>query len=352
MSHLQYNIEKRKNKHLNEVERYKIEGYLQAKMNVKEIASILGRPKRTIEREITRGTVELLNQHLLTYKKYCADVGQRIYNERARNKGPAIKIGHNHKLAKYIEKKIKDDKYSPYAALEEAKKDKDLKVNICLKTLYNYIDNNIFLEITNKDLPVRKKGKKRKYKKCKVSLKNTKGSSIEERPEEANKRKVYGHWEMDTVVSGKKEGLAALLVLTERATREEMIFKIKGKSQKYVIKELNKLERRIGAKNFREKFKTITVDNGTEFLAHEQMEKSFQNKIKRTKIYYAHPYSSWERGSNENTNKLIRRFIPKGSNIGNYAKEEIQRIQHWINNYPRKLFNGKSANIMLNEIST
>jgi IS30 family transposase len=254
-------------------------------MNVKEIASILGRPKRTIEREIAKGTIELLNQHLLLYKRYCADVGQRIYDERASNKGPAIKIGYNHKLAKYIEKKIKNDKYSPYAALEEAKNVEGLEVNICLKTLYNYIENDVFLEITNKDLPVKKNGKKRKYKKCKVSLNNTRGTNIEERSEEANNREVYGHWEMDTVVSGKKNGLAALLVLTERFTRQEIIFKINSKSQKCVIKELNKIERKIGAKDFREKFKTITVDNGTEFLAHEQMEKSLKNKTKRAKIY-------------------------------------------------------------------
>jgi len=351
MSQKQYSIEKRKNKHLNEIERYKIEGFLQAKMPIREIALNLSKSRKTIKREIERGTVEFINQHLLTFKKYCADVGQRIYNENASNKGPSIKIGHNHELAKFIEKKIKKDKFSPYASLEEAKKQKDLEVNICLKTLYNYIDNDIFLEISNNDLPVKKQGKKRKYKKCRVSLNNIKGTNIEERPEEVDYRTVYGHWEMDTVVSGKNKSKAALLVFTERFTREEMIFKINRKSQKYVIKEINKIERKLGAKKFREKFKTITVDNGTEFLAHEQMEKSIQNKIKRTKIYYAHPYSSWERGSNENANKLIRRFIPKGANIGDYTKEEIERIQHWINNYPRKLFNGKSSNMMLSKIA-
>jgi len=74
------------------------------------------------------------------------------------------------------------------------------------------------------------------------------------------------------------------------------------------------------------------------------MEKSIRNKGKRTKIYYAHPYCSWERGTNENINKMIRRFIPKGADISKYSTKEIERIQHWINNYPRRILNYKSAN--------
>ena len=78
------------------------------------------------------------------------------------------------------------------------------------------------------------------------------------------------------------------------------------------------------------------------------MERSIKNVDKeRMKIYYCHPYSYWERGSNENANKLIRRFIPKGSDIGKFTNKMIKFIQDWINNYPRRIFNYKSSNGMI-----
>ena len=156
---------------------------------------------------------------------------------------------------------------------------------------------------------------------------------------------------MDTVVSGTGKSKACLLVLSERATREELIYKIAGKSCEYVIKALDRLERKIGTKTFRENFKTITCDNGVEFLNFEGIEKSSRNKrTKRTKVYYCHPYCSSERGTNENQNKLIRRFIPKGANIDDYTDEQIIYIQNWINNYPRKIFDGKSSNQKYKEL--
>jgi len=83
-------------------------------------------------------------------------------------------------------------------------------------------------------------------------------------------------------------------------------------------------------------FKSITADNGSEFLNYEAMERSVSGGC-RTHIYYAHPYSSWERGSNENANRIIRRFIPKGSDISKFTRKQIQTIEDWINNYPRKI---------------
>lgn len=87
------------------------------------------------------------------------------------------------------------------------------------------------------------------------------------------------------------------------------------------------------------------VDNGVEFLNSKELETSVVRKgEQRSKIYYAHPYSSWERGSNENANKLIQRFIPKGTDISKFTQKEIQRIEHWVNNYPRRIHGYKTAN--------
>ena len=132
-------------------------------------------------------------------------------------------------------------------------------------------------------------------------------------------------------------------------TREKIIIKIKGKSSEYVIKAINSLERKYG-KRFYIKFKTITFDNGVEFMDYEGMEKSCIKKGTRTKIYYAHPYCSGERGTNENNNRLIRRWIPKGTIIDNISKEFIKQIENWINNYPRAMFDYKSSNMILLDV--
>jgi len=196
-------------------------------------------------------------------------------------------------------------------------------------------------------LPVKKDKGKKTYRRVKIAHKNLRGKSIEERPQEVEKREEYGHWEMDCVVGKQGGSGAVLLVMSERKTREELIFKMPAKTQENVAETLDGLEHRYGT-GFVEKFKTITVDNGSEFLDFKTLESScIRPGEKRVEIYYAHPYSSRERGTNENTNKLIRRFIPKGADIGDYSEEEIKRIQHWINNYPRRIFGYKSTKDMV-----
>lgn len=142
---------------------------------------------------------------------------------------------------------------------------------------------------------------------------------------------------------GGKGTLAVLLVMTERSLNLEIIRKLGSKSQECVVRELNKLERKLGSGKFKQIFKTITCDNRCENLDCEGMEHSAITNGQRTKVYYAHPYSSCERGSNECANKLIRRFIPKGADIYKYSKKFIRYVEHWINNYPRKMFGGFSS---------
>ena len=102
------------------------------------------------------------------------------------------------------------------------------------------------------------------------------------------------------------------------------------------------MERALGSRRFREIFKSITCDNGSEFMDSDNMERSCLVAVKKTTLHYAHPFSSWERGSNENG--ILRRFIPKGCDIGCYSKNEIREIQDWMNNSPRRILGGKSAN--------
>ncbi|MDO4554649.1 MAG: IS30 family transposase [Lachnospiraceae bacterium] len=332
-------------KHLTERERYYIEIKLKEGLNGSSIATLLKRPRSTIYNEIKRGTVQFLNSDFTYRKEYCADVGQRIYLENSRRKGRRLKIGFDFELSNFIEEKIGNERFSPYALVQYMQNHNiSFKTSVCWRTIYNYLDMGIFLTISNANLPS-KKNKKRSYNKIhKIARHNIKGRSIEERPASVADRVDLYHWEMDTVYSGKKTSKTCLLVLTERFTREEIIVKMKDRTQQEVIRALNRLEKFYGYKRFKRTFKTITCDNGSEFLDFNGIENSCISKNnKRTELFFCHPFSSWERGSNENSNKLIRRWIKKGDDIGKYSDSYIKFIQKWINNYPRKIFDGLSS---------
>lgn len=333
-----------KNKYMTEKDRYQLEILLLEKVPVKEIARILDKSLSTIYREIKLGTVELVDTNLKPYKKYCADRGQQVQDERSHNKGREPKIGNDMEFVRFIEDMLLNKKYSPVAIMAHIKKNNLIfQTEVCFKTIYNYIHSGMFLNVTRTDLPMpRKKIEKSKEKK-RIARNHIDHTSIEDRPKEVYDRLIYGHWELDTVESGKGDK-TCLFVFTERMTREELIFKADGKTEESLIKILNSLERKLSAPVFRETFKTITCDNGCEFLNQSAMEKSIYNKImKRTQVYYCHPYNACERGSNENANKLIRRWIPKGAHIRNFTEEYIRNIQDWINSYPRKLFDYLSS---------
>ena len=347
MDHLNNTTKRGKGKHINYEKRLKIEALSKAGLKSERIGQIIGCTGRAIRYELKKGKVELLNSDLTTRIEYSADVGQEKHDYAGTGKGPKLKIGNDYALVDYIEEKIINEKMSPYAVAELLKQNSDMfKTTISYKTIYNYIDEDLFPNLTNKDLPVKKQRKKRNYTHIRTAINNSRGTSISERPVEIEERKEYGHWEVDTVV-GKNGSKQVLLVLTERKTLQEIIRKMKNKSEYCVIKELDKIERKLGSKKFKETFKTITCDNGCENLDYEGIESSVITKGKRTKVYYAHPYSAWERGSNENANKLIRRFIPKGSDIGKFSHERIKMIEHWINNYPRRIFGGRSSQMLI-----
>jgi IS30 family transposase len=320
-------------------DRYVIEQMLNAKQEMSAIIAVVGCSEKTLNREIKRGTHEYLDTHLKLHEKYSWDVAQRKHEENAKNKGRYAKINDQPELREYLENKIKKEKFSPEAALMEAKTD-GYEVDISVKTLYNNIDSG-GINVTRNDL-LRKEGWKQDKSKSRKSLKNIKGESIDNRPIEANNRSEYGHWEMDLIVSCRG-GKYALLTLTERMTRQEIIIRLPDKTQRSVKRALDKLERKYGAE-FKKKFKTITTDNGSEFLDFESLEQSCKHDEKRFKMYYAHPYSSWERGSNENANGIIRRFFPKGTDFEKVKLAKIQEVEDWMNNYPRRILGGISAN--------
>lgn len=339
-------------KQLTNTDRVRIETLFIRGYSVREIADTLRVHISTIYRELKRGRYIKLTTLLKEQVSYSSDLGQQRHNAKMAAKGVAKKIGSDPELANYIETKILDQHYSPAAVLGEIKqKQLDFKVHICVATLYNYISQGVFSRISNKNLPEKGRRKRRYHKIHPTAHKRVYGDGIEKRDQSVLTREEFGHWEMDTV-KGTKSSKCSLLVFTERKTRKEIIIKLEHHAAKEVVNQLDKIERKL-KQNFPKIFKTITCDNGVEFQKAEAMAQSclYEGK-KRTNIYYCHPYTSCERGSNEVANKMIRRHIPKGKSFDDISDSEVKEIENWINTYPRKIFNYATAEDMfLREIS-
>jgi Transposase and inactivated derivatives, IS30 family len=337
-------MKERRFKHLSWTDRLKIEKMSKEGYKPLEIAAAIRVHHSTIYRELRRGRQVQRTTELIDREVYCADEAERKYRDNLAAKGPDLKIGNDRELADYIEKKIIEDKYSPAAVLGKIKElGLQFSVTISEWTLYSYISKGVFLRLTNKNLPMRGRRKK-SYRKVRAA-RPPKGDSIEQRPEHINSRAGFGDWEMDTV-EGKKGTRPRILVLTERLTRQEIAVKIPDGTAASVVSVLDKLERKMGAESFTGIFRSITVDNGSEFADCTGIQNSCLRNQPRTHVYYCHPYSSYERGSNENVNKLIRRWYPKGTNFTRVPASAIRAVQLWINDYPREIHSFKCSNTL------
>ena len=334
MVHNNDTTKKRSFKHLSSYERGEIYALLKEGRSIRYIAKKLNRSPSTISREIKRGTTTQLRSDLSSYTSYFPETGQAIYEKNRSNCGAKFKVAKAEDFLKYAENKILHEKWSPDAVVGYCKKDPSWnnKTIVCTKTLYNYIDRGL-LKVKNIDLPLKLRLKPRK----KQNRKNKRimGKSIDFRPKEVESREVFGHWEIDTLI-GKKSNDKVLLTLIERKTRHEIIFLLDAKDNKSVKDALSKLKDMFGD-NLSKVFKTITSDNGTEFSDLESALLEYG-----VEVYYTHPYSSWERATNERHNGLIRRFIPKGKSIKDLSIDTIKRVENWLNNLPRKLLNYKT----------
>ena len=337
----------RKRKHLNRMDKLFIENARNKKMPVATIADICDVHISTIYKELKRGKVTHLSSELIEYETYSAEKSMTLRKCKLAAKNMPSK--QNDTVLIYIADKIINKHKSPDVIHSDMVKE-GYKYTVTAKTIYNWIDDGIVSNVTNSNLWEKSKRKpKTKYKHiAKTSVPPDK--RIDNRPAHIDDREEFGHWEMDLIVGGKGCSKDVLLTVIERKTRRQIVRKLPNKKQCSVSRAINKMEKEYGAEQFKKIFKTITVDNGTEFKHYNRLERSiFNKKEKRTTIYYAHPYSSWERGSNENGNRFIRRFIEKGSNIDHYTKLEIEQSIEWINNYPRKVIGYKTAEEYFNQ---
>ena len=275
-----------KQKHLTIAERRLIEKWTKEGKSNRQIANLLGKAPQTINNDIKRGTVLQQVRKGKFEKHYSADYAQQAYTKARQNSGRKTKIekATKEKIVYYMRQK-----YSPEMMV------KAKGVQAPISTIYYWLHNG-HLGLTKADMlyPRHSRAAKRT-----VSPNfRPAGKSIEERPEVINLRLENGHYEIDTLILTQTKN-HCLLVLTDRKSRHQLIRRIPNKSAPAVNEALKKLLDSYD-------IKSLTADNGPEFNRLSEV-------FPKEHIYYAHPYSSWERGSNENHNRLIRRWLPKGT---------------------------------------
>ena len=308
-----------------------------------ELGRLMGRSWRSVKREYGRGGVTNRDTYLKEYRTYSALKGQSASDAACADKGPRMKL--TNRVAERLRHWIVEKRCSPYVAVKriyaenrEAGSPERLPG---VRSVYYAIGRGD-LEIIRANLPYGEIDMKPRRQGRRMAYARPKGRSITDRPPEAESREEYGHWEMDTVVGTKHGSGRCLLVLTERKTRAQIIRPLPDRTQRSVIRALNGLERRqVG---IFASMKSLTSDNGGEFWDFESVERSVLDPSrKRCSLFYAHPFCAFERGTNENNNRLIRRFIPKGTDIADYSRKQVQTVEDWINSMERESLGGMSA---------
>jgi len=298
-------------KHLTKEQRYVIQALHKLKMSKAVIAEEVGVDRSTIYRELNRNSSK---------RSYQAEKAQMYANERKE------RFSYNRRFTdsvqKTVVKYITEEQWSP-----------EQIVGYCQKTGVEMVSFERIYQFIRKDKSqggvlhkhLRHQLKHRRRSVSASSARINDRISIDQRPEKANNREEFGHFEMDLVVG--KDNKGAILTITERLSRHFICRYLPyGKTAKYVSQAV--IEELLP---FKEHVLSITTDNGTEFADHKTITKKLE-----AIVYFAHPYSSWEKGQIEYSNKLLRQYIPKKSIINHDTTLNLKSIQAKINRRPRK----------------
>lgn len=322
-------------------DRIQIEKMLCLKKNLTEIALALNYHKSTISREINsqpKGKYEAYSAHLTAFRNFV----NRKYGKS--------KITQNKLLMDYVHDCL-GKRWSPDQISVSLKRKfpNDKSMHVSHETIYLYIYLHSKKEIKNMLISeLRQKrayrGNVRRGKDKRTTIKDP--IRIDERPQEVKGREIPGHWEGDLVLG--KKGESAIGTLVERTTRTIILVPLKAKDSKTVRKAFEKEFRSIPA----QMKKTLTYDNGTEMAQHKLFTKN--TKIQ---VYFTHPYSPWERPTNENSNGLVRDYFPAGTDFAAVSKKRLKEVQHELNERPRKVLDYNTPkevfeNLILNKLNS
>ncbi len=322
-------------KHLNIYEREQISIGCANHLSRREIARKIHRHHTTVLRE--------LNNNGKWYHKYSACIANDRASKIKKKPRRGKKIDTNERLKKYIHKKLKL-RWSPEQIARTLKRryPNDINMKISHETIYTYIyilpRGELRKELVSY-LRQGTEGRRRRYRETTQRGKISNAISIHERPEESKGRTIGGHWESDLIVG--KDHASAIGTIVERTTRTTILVPLKAKDAETVRISFTRAVKCLP----KEMMKSITHDRGLEMAQHELFTK--QTKIQ---IYFADPYSPWQRGTNENTNGLIRQFFPKGTDFNTVSRKEIKHVQKLLNERPRKVLNWKTPKEAFREL--
>ena len=300
------------------------DGWTANKIAVKELHCA----PNTVRNIIKKGMTPLYHGKVLRFK---ARTAWKVYLDNRSHCRRNYDALEKRRFLQYVEDHFTgSDQWSLDACAERALLDGAFQrcETLCTKSLYNYVDLGL-IGIKNIDLP-QKLSRNTKIHRCNQN-KRILGRSIEERPQNVETREEFGHWETDLVIGQKAGQDNVLLTLLERKTRQLSIIRLPDKSAESVLNAFEKMRADLGAP-YSKVFRTITTDNGSEFSRLSELENGTE-----TKVYFTHPYTSCEKGSIENHNGLLRRFIPKGKRIADYSNEDLLTVELWANGLPRNI---------------
>ena len=300
------------------------DGWSANKIAVKELHCA----PNTVRNIIKKGMTPLYHGKVFRFK---ARTAWKAYQENRSHCCRNYAALEKQRFLRYVEDHFSGiDKWSLDACAERAVRSGEFQrcETLCTKSLYNYVAHGL-IGIKNIDLP-QKLSRNTKSHRCRQN-KRILGRSIEERPQEVDTREKFGHWETDLVIGQKSGQDNVLLTLLERKTRQLSVIRLQDKSAESVMNAFAKIRTDLGS-YYSTVFRTITTDNGSEFSRLAELESDTQ-----TKVYFTHPYTSCEKGSIENHNGLIRRFLPKGKRIEDYSDEDLLAVELWANGLPRRI---------------
>lgn len=319
------------------VEREEISRGLAHHDSVAEIARKLGRETSTISREVNR------NSGKASYRAYSAD--RRSKEHASARRGGKSRLANESRLHRYVMQRLKR-RWSPMEIVIRMKKDypHDMAMRISHEAIYRYIYvlphgalKQSLIKALRQERVFRRKHRRGDHEEKRGKINDA--ISIEERPAEVADRTVPGHWEGDLILGHHRR--TALGTLVERTTRYTILVPLKAKDTTSVRKAYAK-ELRMLPKEFT---KTLTYDHGKEMSEHRQF--TIDTGIQ---VYFAHPGSPWERGTNENTNGLIRQYFPKGTEFDKISRREIKRVQRELNDRPRAVLHYQKPNEVINQL--
>ena len=315
-------------KHITINERSCIYQFLNMGMSIRAIARALHRSPSTISREIKRNSYQTRN-HFKEYDRYFPIKAQEKYEERrSRCHRPA---SYQEQDIQYIKEKI-ENHWSPEQLVNRAKMEK-IKIP-STTTVYRMIHRGVIPKTKMEQL--RRKGNFKRPAETRGKF-NDGGRKIKKRPRDVYKRKELGHWEGDTVESGrnnnKRKSKYCFVTLAERKSRFYIAILVEDRTTKNVTPAIIKALKQFPS----ELVKTITFARGKAFAENDKIEEALG-----CKTYFCDPYCAWQKGTNENTNGLLREFYPKGMDLSEVDPEELEKNLSLMNNRPRKCIEYKT----------